>query len=606
MFLADVPIDLLSVITAYLHHLDVANLWLSGSSALNAKFANGGVSQLWFVFNSRLRRFSWPSLLYKLPRLTTLYVEDWDDSKLPSISPSLLSTWHTIKVLTLRCSGVFPALHSLLRADQGSFSALETLNLFIEEGEAPTQHTDVIWPQSLLSLVLHNNSSELVLDLCTLPPHLTSLEGDFSKIVNSKNTSFPASLTALQVGLTRVACDPVPWLPHGLKKLSLYSPDGMSETDPEEFDNWTKRSICHLPRGLTSLSWVLSQSRFSRDDLRAISESLPNLTSLNVGRVETVDFDVLPPLVKHYRVSGMTYVPITKDTCSPLARCLERVAVDLCVLPHLKPNANVQVLVTDANGSVDSFTKDLATLQLKQLSPYITWLTFESVVPSLPCEMLPTTLTTLTLNTGALTDEQLSKLPNTLTSLSFLAGEWIGENVEGWKRLPRSLQRLHLRSVPLLSVESSTWFPSTLRELKIVECKENPPTAWYTGLPASLRSLRLTLNFATSRDPATIPFPPNISDISLRITFPRDETEACKVMHMLVVSLPPLLDWLNVFSQPKLNIPFHASLLKLLPRRLSGLSLPRNDLLKDSDARLLPRSLLNHSFGARQLRGSSF
>lgn len=282
MNLADLSTRLLSAITAHLHYLDVENLWLSGSSELNNKFSNGGVSQLTIIFSSSIHRFSWPGLLYRL-QLSRLSIEDWNtDSKIRPISPDLLATWSLVSDLTLHCPGAFSALQSLLKVDTGSFSVLRVLTISILEGESHEEHETVLWPQNLSTLILKTFSDRhLALDLSSLPPRLTTLDGLFSKIVNPQNGTFPASITMLHLGLDSLSCDPVPLLPIGLKDLCLYPSIKFCENGQEDFDSWAQRSIRSFPRTLTSLELEV-QENFNRDDLKALAETLPNLTELNV------------------------------------------------------------------------------------------------------------------------------------------------------------------------------------------------------------------------------------------------------------------------------------------------------------------------------------
>lgn len=601
MLLVDVPLEVLDVITAHLHYLDVANLYLSGSSLLNAKFANGGVSQLKVCFSSNMPPPNWPSFFYHLPRLTRFECKYLSvDAYTPRVDPSFLATWKTIKSLILNCPGAFSALQSLLQADTAYFPAMEELFVLVSEGECPNADTRTLWPRSLLSLSLHTyQAPELILDLSSLPPHLTVLDGIFYEIVNPTNgDTFPASLTKLRLCLSSLACDPIPLLPTGIRNLCIHRK--LTATyEQNEFDAWAKRSILehHLPRGLTSLEWTVN-SRFDRDELKVLAEALPNLTALNIGEVPLSNCDILPPLLDHCYGSGLSFILITKSMCSSIPRSLNAISVDMCDLPHVKPNSNLHVCVMRAMES-DLFAKEMADLELISLSPFMTALSFQSDLTEFPCEFLPKTLISLELESGALTDHQIAMLPNTLENLSLYSGDWIGDNVDGWKLLPRRLERLYIHSVPPLSIDSSRWLPSTLQQLRIDKCAENPGAEWYAGLPLALRSLHLPLNLTGTAPSSIIPFPATLDTLQLEVQFPLREAEACDMLRNLFVSLPPLLNRLYIsYYYP---IPYPASMLRLLPKRLERLDMPKNIALQNSDARLLPRSLVSHSYGGRRL-----
>lgn len=598
MQLTDVSIETLSVITAYLHYLDVSNLWLSGSRRLNAKFANGGVSELTILFNDHLGRFSWPSFLCELPRLQRFLVENWNSaSDMLPITPTLLSTWSTMKVLTLRCRGAFPSLQSLLDADPHTLSALESLEVYIWAGDHPDKHAGALWPQNLTRLALRTRSGGyLVLELSSLPPHLTTLDAEFYEILNG---TFPASLTELRLGFVRLPSDLAPLLPAGLKSIIVYTTiswSGEFDFDEEiEPTEWAERLLPNLPRGLTSLS--LELETFSRDVLKALPETLTTLNSLSNAHLSPEDYDVLPRSLAYCSDITAPLSPIIDlYQCFQLPRGLKRLRVRPRALPHVNPSetSNAEILVVDPYPlSNKGLLEEMSNMELRTLPIGIKALNFPTT-DGLPCEILPQTLTSLTLATGALSLAQISALPNTLLSLVLTVGEWREDVEVSWRMLPKRLEILHLYKVPVLPIESASWLPTTLQDLRIEEGGQITQN-WLKGLPNGIRYLHLPLDFTAVNDPMpAFPCPPTLVHLSIQGKFPLDEAQACKVLQNIIVALPPLMDWLCIRSQPRILFP--ASILLLLPRRLTHLEMPGTES-GSWNRHLLPRSLLTASLG---------
>lgn len=605
MKLADLPPELLSIVTAYLHYLDVSNLSMSGFARLNRKLSAGGISELTVRFASNLRTFVWPTLFH-LTRLTRLVIHDSYVGTTPLINTTMLAkVAQTVKDLKINCPGAFPALQEILLRYPGSFPALESLELTISYGEV-TDSDAARWPQSLTNLALTTSSTRhLNLDPATLPPHLTHLSGDFCKVVNPSNVAFPETLTALQVRIGRLVCDPIPLLPAGLKSLSISTldftdvPDGDRVPRAPEVEAWAKRSICKLPRGLTSLSWPLNA--YNREALQALPVTL---TMLKGATVQPADMEAMPAALVYAFACSTSSSPLKKNMIQHLPSSFEHVVVEPRALPYLNPSSNIRVDVIGMNVGLQ---KEMDSLKVESLSPHITSLKLQFSY-DLPWKTLPSKLTSLTIDKGSLTTDNVCLLPHTLKELVMARGD-LWEDIEVLKRLLPQLETLSIHTVPALSPESSTWLPCTLQDLTITKCPKIP-LEWFAGLPKGLRSLRVPVDMKST--PSTLPLPPTdsssgfslpptLANLTLEVTFPNPKKAARTAMQIILASLPAKLEKLCVSHKPdNISIPYATSDLELLPKRLLSVEMPYSaELDTKTTASLLPYSLQSASFGSR-------
>lgn len=637
------PTELLSDITAYLHYLDVANLWFIGNSRLNAKLAQGGVENLKVFCCANFRAFRLPSLFFQLARLTRFALKDVRTQSYPLMtSAQLTNAPSTLKKLVLQCLGSFSAFHGLLIAHPNALPVLEALKIKIYDGEVTDRNVVMRWPRSLLKLeLIAYYVRSLNLDLSLLPPRLESLNGEYCAIVNAEQCAFPATLTALRIFLSRLACDPVPLLPRGLTALRLdirpsEDDDDEAETRTEdELKAWAKAQIALLPRGLLHLSWPLGH--YEKADLEALPPTLVSLQQedFSTDGICIEDFSLLPRTLEstssyfHLQQPGM----VTKQMASRLPPNFQSMVVhNGDVLAHWRPASRGSArIISDSAG----LKKELKALRLDTLSSGIDALQLPSM-RHFPLDSFPPLLTSLSINDGSLAEKHIVCLPNTLKVLKLAYGELQNVSAGIWKLLPRRLSVLHVGSVtcPLIPGDSLD-LPRELVELSILrDSSKSIPLEWFDGLPKSLQSLCVPLNLipaslapldAKSLDASSshggvasktdttswrIQLPNTLRTLRISTRFPQNKGD--NAIRNILASLPGDLEQLYIVEDgdyygPPQKGRYSISDLSLLPKRLLQLYLP-DCIEEDAEpfdaekvALILPRSLFAATFGQRCL-----
>lgn len=606
MNLSHLPIEILCPIMSYIHYLDIAKLWFVGCKALHAKFARGGVAVLSVHFSSNLRTFLWPSLFLQLSHLTHLEIHNqYYDNKIRITTAMLASASHTLKSLHVNALGAFTAFLDVASRDPSAFLALETLQMSVSRKEAANRDVVTRWPENLSTLILDVvERRHLNLNLSILPPHLTRLRGNWNKVVNPKQGAFPASLTALEIQLSRLTCDPIPLLPPGLKEMTMNvlgsgDPDDADpRTTKSDFESWAHRSLGALPCGVVLLDWPLPA--FNEEEVRSLP---PNLTELRRTVVAPNLLHLLPRTLQHIDACASGYETVVKaDMVDGLPTGLGRLQVEAGALPLLKPSALLSVSVL---GSCEHLENELKALNAQTLSQAIVELSLE-VAQNWPWKCAPTNLTSLILAEGPFTANEIGLFPKTLKKLEFAVGVWTHE-VEAWKRLPPNLEELNIHKVNVLETDSSRWIPRTLTALSISSCETQPqPIAWFEGLPNKLRSLEAPLHFTSipaydTDDSWRIHLPEGLEILTLWSDWPLTAPAASKVMQNMLCSLPRDLQALDLSHSgegEEDDVPYQVSDLLKLPKRLTALVLPRGRILLDNPVRsIFPLSLTSLSIG---------
>lgn len=276
--------------------------------------------------------------------------------------------------------------------------------------------------------------------------------------------------------------------------------------------------------------------------------------------------------------------------------------LDARALAFFRPEVNVRVAVSGSGGS---FLHGMIERRLTTLPPQITALTLQTA-RDFQFEMLPSTLTSLTIQEGGISPLAASLLPQGLKELIMPYG-YPQLEAEVWKRLPSLLESLDTHVIGALSAESFSQLPTSLQSIRAIT-SAIVPTDRFEGLPSSLREVRFRLTIAFNNSPVSewCPyFPPNLTRLSLILVLLGgiDEKSAA-VMERIVLSLPTALTDLSItLGHASESMPYSPSLLALLPRRLQTLELPKNVLISNAELarRMLPKSLLSVSFGKNSL-----
>lgn len=588
------PVDLLCIVTRDLHYLDIANLWFSGSTSLNARLARGGVAKLSVSVSSKLRRFAWPHLFGQLTRVSHFEMKDTiRESKILITASAFATVSKVVQELRFHLPGAFTAFHSVLSQDTGAFPTLKVLEMMIYDTD--TEDRDVVtrWPCSISSIFLRTNARRrLNLHLSILPPSLTVLEGEWCKLVNPENVTFPESLTSLKMKLSRLTCDPVPLLPKGLRSLMLHltatlDVDEGGSMPADERRMWAKETISKLPRGLTDLSWPVGE--FTLNDLEALPGRLEYLSG---GPILPAHFPLLPRSLR--RSSPISFIgALTMEAVRNLPTDITDLRMEPRALPHWKPTSDVAVEVI--GWCDDAMREELALTGTTVFPEHITSLNIFSS-ENLDCNMLPKRLTSLKFIVGAVDASFVYLLPKTLKVLSLASVDWL-EDVETWKRLPPFLETLSVQVLRSSSPRFTAWIPPTITDLSITG-GVTLSLDWFEALPKGLISLKASLALPplspdSTDSPWRIAIPTGLSCLVLETILPQTSKESSYAMRNILASLPPLLDKFTLISLECDNcVPYDVSVLLMLPKRLSFLSIPRNQSRDDSSlALILPRSL---------------
>ena len=584
MFLIDLPEDTLRDLSLYLHWLDVANLWFTGSSQLLRKFASGGVWELDLQFSTNIRSFRWPSIFSSLSRISRIRIQDMYASDTPVISSSNLThASRSLRELRLTCTGAFHAVHDLLRDDPLAFPMLHTLSIHMNRRD--TQVVDdhlLVWPTSLVSLTFQ--SAKLPrpnLRLSSLPSHLTDLHGEFNAILDANESRFPNSLLALRLNLF-CFFDILPLLPLGLQKLLFYLggvPSIREKSELAAYKRWRSEGLGNLPPTLHTLQLPIKQ--YDRNVLLQLPKTLTEIQHFEAP-LPVEDFALLPPLLK--RGSGLLPILVTKSVAPHIPQSIEHVegAVDVDAIPYLPRNVRT---LGSTSGPNSSLVNELNMLHLLKIPSAL-----ESLIiyrpEGFPFAALPTTLTNLRISGGSLDSSQIPLLPNTLKILEISDGV-LSDSIGDWKLLPKCLEQLSINTVPVLPIESSTFLPRSLTMLKIFNCRYIP-SEWFKGLPRELADLQVPLTNPPDPNHWTLQLPRNLTRLQLFWTSPRAETA-----RKLLSSLPHSLTSFRILGLPHSASFLVDSDLALLPRRLKEVELISCEELTVESAQKLPKTCIS-------------
>lgn len=509
MKLECLPEELLAQISAYLHWLDVGNLWLCGNGALNRRLANGGAAQLEVEICSDVTRFFWPSFVESLSRLKQFHMSDYGEAETaPQMGEKLMSLPATLRELKLLVPGALLALNLYLIDNPDAFPAISSLTIESNELEDYSTITELRWPRSLNFLHFYSAGKPFALNPTSLPPHLTYLDACFHSICEGQISSFPASLEALIISLGEFH-DLLPLLPPTLKHFELAAIPGahIPEKWQSDVDKWFGGSSpLSFPPSLTVL--LLPIDTYSAALLAQLPHSITEIIHHGTS-IDPQDVPLLPPQL---RVSGTllpsTITPtIAKLLPKSITESMSRVEVE--ALPLVEHWCSFRLSVSSSGELV----KKLKAMNLPRIPGSLSRLSM-FLIKELPIQVLPEKLERLSvISLASDASFSISHLPRTLQSLNI--ADYLSSRLEDWKLLP-NLTSLYLVKCHALTIESSCYLPRTLQSLQIERMDSvDYPLEWFDGLPKTLTRLGVPIRLPDS--PLKINLPPFICRLELSV-----------------------------------------------------------------------------------------
>ena len=588
--LTDLPSETLSEILADVSFLDLVQLWFCGCKRLQSKLADGGTARnVLLSFNPDFRPFAWPKIFSLFTKLESFKLSQTDTIERPQLFADQLRTLPaTLTELELEVDGGLTAFQELLSASPHQFANLRTLLIAVpprspEKGQIPWN-----WPSSLVSLHLDYPSGRRPeLDLSCLPPHLTSLFGQFKSVFNVSH-GFPRSLTSLDIHLQLSLYLSPGLLPDSLETLAYAIEPRTPQDYGSNYENGGSLGLEHLPPHLTHLALPLV--RYNIDILQILPKSLTKIYHWHSrGTIEMIRF--WPPLLRC--ASRLMPSIITKEIALLLPRSIVEIdeTIEVTAIPFLPSGIKTINYV----GSEEVLYLVMKEHRTSKILPQLNRL--DVVKTSLfPFNLTVDSLSYLSFRLGPLTLSVLKSLPTSLSTLNIFKGPSV-EDIEHWKLLPKSLRMFGMfeavSKTTIVPAVSSTYLPPALQVLRLDSCLYIEQK-WFEGLPNTLTKLVIRVHMLAPKSDGYLFLPNTLKSLHLRLDVILEPHRARNMLRSLHERTPLLEDFRYLISKST-SLRDDSGLvdedLALLPRRLGILSLPTAQGITHRCVNYLPKWL---------------
>lgn len=587
---------------------EIARLAMCGCSTLRNKLLNnGGVVELRFEFQPVPRKHVWPSFIQSLQHLNRLAIYDLAASITPQVTAEqLLHLPREVNELVLHMTGATEAFCSALTQDPSRYDSLTQLRLVNMPLIMDDRIEQVQWPKNLITLQLGDVTGAR-LDVSTLPPGLTSINGWFKSLKPvPEDCIFPVTLTEAILEFSQ--------------ELSIEVVSKLSNASS------LKTLSLNLPRSRTKSPFALARPPLkapASEVLPLLPRSLEFLEILLEVPANVQAFQLLPPNLRFVRgiLPPLMMHPHFPKLPASLTRFRSRVPVTEVdalssrwpsIIDHERTGSNGLPIVHGGLQKLRLGPSILGSLGAKitfpiNLPPSLTSLTIDCTTAdengvrySIKGPLvLPMGLVALKIRNGYNTNLEVMKqgLPPYLKI--FTNDEGFG-NAECLKYLPRSVTIMNTGNWSEspnahYPTESSLWMPPALTKLTLGPISISS-FSWINGLPQTLTSLNLNLSgpskgqisFKQTENEA-VRFPPRL--VLLHFSFAPNVLDIAS----LIPLLPPLLVtfWLGHKTLPGLS----NSDVEHLPRNIQSLRFSRSDIITEASIPFLPPYVRSLSLG---------
>jgi hypothetical protein len=585
--LASLPAETLGEIASKLEGENITLLWLCGSNLLNLKLSEGGgVRSFRIKFRSHQTRHYWPTIVQKFVKLQIFEYNAFNSDKIARFDEcQLLQLPASLRALRLSVRGAQTIIYKAFEREPSRFANLERLKLlssFIIDGDY-TPPLNAVLPKNLKHLSANSWTSAdtigyKILDMARPLPELISLRVRLDDLNDLEGKTLIPSLTSLKLRLSfSNVADWMKMLPPGLTLCRVSYPNNNFRV--ENLD-WRA-----LPQDLLDFSLAMA-GPLSPD----LAHLLPKrLTTLNLGNCTSEEaLPFLPQTLTSLR--GVLPATLSPKQTAMLPRSLKLADSQFLVasIPFLPPTlTRLRLSVTLEDMTFPPLPSTITTMDTTML-------------PSKLSEILPKGLKTLRVSKGKITPKAVELMPRSVTDLLTLGAQPL-ESDNCLEFMPPQALVLNLVALgPILDVitlrsQSSSWLGNRLKYLSLGECRVDP--GWFSGLPASLDTLRLKVERVESNDMVDLSKAcPNLTNLSLTLGSPQVIPNTTRhLLYPLSHSLRELDLRFNEFNKEDKLL--SDTDLSRLPSGLDALTLPLNSGISPAALKILPKRLRRLSFG---------